>query len=405
MQLAKLLDPGLQGKGAIVLDVHSTGNTASELGAQGQIRLQDVTLTSESLPNGLQHLNGTLDLTPTSVRVVQLTGESGGGQLTAGGTVTYRPQVDLNLNVNARDVRLRYPQGLRALLSGDLSLSGNTQAALINGRVLINSIGFTEDFDLASFAGQFGEGQATAPPEGVTQNIKLDVAVQSSNDLTAANPEISLQGQANLRVVGTVAEPVILGRTDLTGGDLFFRNQRYTLQRGIITFANPNETQPVLNVEIGTVVQQYNLTLSFIGPIDRLRTTYTSDPPLPPVDVINLLVRGQTTEEASPGNLDANSVLAEGLAGQVSSRVQKFAGLSSLQIDPTLGGNGTDPGARIAIQQRVTRNFIFTFSHDVTNPQADIVQGEYQISRRWSVQASRDQYGSVNVGGKFTKTF
>jgi hypothetical protein len=41
----------------------------------------------------------------------------------------------------------------------------------------------------------------------------------------------------------------------------------------------------------------------------------------------------------------------------------------------------------------------------VTNPQADIVQGEYQISRRWSVQASRDQYGSVNVGGKFTKTF
>jgi translocation and assembly module TamB len=161
----------------------------------------------------------------------------------------------------------------------------------------------------------------------------------------------------------------------------------------------------VLNVEIGTVVQQYNLTLSFIGPIDRLRTSYTSDPPLPPVDVINLLVRGQTTEEASPGNLDANSVLAEGLAGQVSTRVQKFAGLSSLQIDPTLGGNGTNPGARIAIQQRVTRNFIFTFSTDVTNPQGDIVQGDYQISKRWSVSASRDQYGNVNVGGKFTKTF
>jgi len=152
-------------------------------------------------------------------------------------------------------------------------------------------------------------------------------------------------------------------------------------------------------------VQQYNLTLTFLGPLDKLRTSYTSDPPLPPVDVINLLARGQTTEEAVPGNMSANSVLAEGLASQVSSRVQKLAGLSSLQIDPTLGGNGTNPSARVALQQRVTKNFIFTFSTDVTNPQDDIVQGEYQVSKHWSVAASRDQYGGVAFDGKFRTVF
>jgi translocation and assembly module TamB len=209
----------------------------------------------------------------------------------------------------------------------------------------------------------------------------------------------------NLRVVGTAANPVIVGRTDFTGGDLFFQNNRYTLQRGIIDFVNPNETQPVLNVVITTVVQQYNLTLTMLGPLDRLRTTYSSDPPLATVDVINLLARGQTTEESTPGSLSADSVLASGLASQVSSRLQKFAGISSLQIDPTIGGNGTDPTARIAIQQRVTRNFVFTFSTDVTNPQGEIVQGDYQISKHWAVSATRDQWGGYAVDGKYRTDF
>src|SRR3989442_11374664 len=181
--------------------------------------------------------------------------------------------------------------------------------------------------------------------------------------------------------------------------------KRYQLERGIIDFINPNQTEPVVNLLLTTTVQQYNLSLNFVGPIDRLRTTYTSDPPLPPVDVINLLALGKTTEEAAPANLNANSVLAQGLAGQVSSRVQKLAGFSSLQIDPTLGGSGSNPTARVAIQQRVTKNFIFTFSTDVSNAESQVVQGEYQISKRWSISANRDQNGGVAVGGKFHKVF
>jgi len=152
-------------------------------------------------------------------------------------------------------------------------------------------------------------------------------------------------------------------------------------------------------------VEQYNLTLTFLGPIDRLRTSYTSDPPLSPVDVINLLARGRTTEEAAPAGMNANSVLAQGLAGQVSNQVQKLAGFSSLQIDPTLGGNGTNPTARVGVQQRVTKNFLFTFSTDVSNAESQTVAGEYQISKRWSVTANRDQNGGVAVGGKFHKVF
>jgi hypothetical protein len=85
--------------------------------------------------------------------------------------------------------------------------------------------------------------------------------------------------------------------------------------------------------------------------------------------------------------------------------VQKLAGISSLQIDPTLGGNNQNPSARIAIQQRVTRSLLFSFSTDVSQAGSEIVQGEYRINKRWSVSASRDQLGGVSVDGKYHTKF
>jgi hypothetical protein len=85
--------------------------------------------------------------------------------------------------------------------------------------------------------------------------------------------------------------------------------------------------------------------------------------------------------------------------------VQKLAGISSLQIDPVVGGNNQNPSARLAVQQRVTKNFLFTFSTDVSQPGNEIVEGDYQINKRWSVSVARDQLGGVAVDGRFHTKF
>jgi translocation and assembly module TamB len=214
-----------------------------------------------------------------------------------------------------------------------------------------------------------------------------------------------VEGRVNLRVIGTAANPVITGRTDLTSGELFYRNVRYQLQRGIITFDDPNQTEPVLNVSVNTTVEQYNLTLTLRGPFDKLSTSYTSDPPLSTADVINLIARGKTTQESAAASQSTDSMIASQAASQVTNSVQKLAGISSLQIDPLLGGNNQNPSARVALQQRVTKNFLFTFSTDISQPGSQIVQGDYQINQRWSVSVARDQVGGVSVDGKFHKKF
>jgi translocation and assembly module TamB len=401
--LIQLLQPDVQSGGSIALDVNARG-TLKKPGVNGQIRLQNASFSTEQMPLGVADLNATMQVSDTSVQIINGSGKLGGGPVTLGGSVIYRPQLQMNVAVSAKSVRLRYPEGMRTVFGADLNLTGNQQASLLQGRVLIDSLSFTSDFDLSSFMAQFTGTSAPPTGQSMADNLKLQIAVQSTSQLNAGTAQLGIEGTANLKVIGTASNPVIIGRADLTSGDIFFAKNQYHLERGLITFANPNQTEPVLNMLISTTISQYNLNITIRGPIEKLQTNYVSDPPLPPIDIINLIARGQTTTEGAPTNFGASEVLAAGL-GQVSNQVTKLTGIAGLQIDPLIGGDNANPSARVGIQKRVTKNFTFTFSTDVTQPQSEIVQGEYQLTKRWSVNVVRDQSGGFSMDGRFHTNF
>jgi translocation and assembly module TamB len=406
MQLLRFFDSDIQSSGKLLLDARATGAAAHPQIA-GQVHLQNVALAYPDAPVGLRNLNGVLDIDQDKITITQLSGESGGGQISASGRIAYRPQLEMNVALNASHVRILYQDQIRVLLDSNLNLEGNTQASNLTGRVLVNSLSFTPNFDLTSIAGQMESAPESMPSPGFTQNLKLHITVQTSKQLDVMSNQVSLQGNANLQVIGTAQNPVIIGRTDFTGGDIFLMNQRYQIQRGVIQFSNPNRTEPVLNVALTTTIDQYNLTLTFTGPLDKMQTSYISNPPLATADIVNLIARGQTPQQAanSTSNFSATSLLAQGAASEVSGGIQKLAGLSSFSIDPTLGGNDTNPGARIAMQKRVTGNLLMTFAFDVTDTQNEIIQGEYQFSKRWSASVTRNENGSIAVDGKFHTRF
>jgi len=403
LDILKIISPDVNSSGQLALDVSASGTTAApEL--QGQLELKNASFNTSDAPIGVEKLNGTLDISKDRLQVSKMTGIMGGGQVSIGGAIAYRPSLQFNLLLQSQSVRLLYPEGLRTLLDANLSLNGNLTASSLNGRVSVSSLAFTPDFDLSTFADQFTTGGTISQP-GFADTIKLAIVVQTPQTLSATSSQISIAGQAALRIGGTAANPVITGRTTLTSGELFYRTVRYQLQQGVITFDNPNETHPVLNVSVRTTIEQYNLTLTMRGPLEKLTTSYVSDPPLATADIINLVARGKTTQESAANSQSTDSMIASQAASKLTSSVQKMAGLSSLQIDPTIGGSGQNPSARIALQQRVTKNLLFTFSTDVSQPGSEVIQGEYQINRRWSVSASRDEAGGVSVDARYHKKF
>jgi translocation and assembly module TamB len=240
----------------------------------------------------------------------------------------------------------------------------------------------------------------------------LNLGVSSENNINLVSRTLSVAGSANLRVRGTAANPVILGRVNLDSGDIILNGDRFVLNGGPIEFVNPSETQPVVNLALNTTIQQYNISMRFNGPIDQLRTNYSSDPALPSADIINLLAFGSTTEASAnapstPANQQAESLVASQVSSQVTSRLSKVAGISQLSINPVLAGGTSQgpPGANITIQQRVTGNLFVTFSSNVASTQNQTIQGQYQISPRVAVSATRDQNGGVAFDTLIKKTW
>lgn len=403
LHIIQTLYPDWDSSGQLRISLAASGSRAHPQ-LNGRAQVVNAAFEPPNAPIGVQNMNATIAFNSTRAEITSLRAESGGGSLTASGSVSYAQGGQVDLAVNAQHLRVRYPQGVREVLNAQLRLLGTSQAALLSGQVLIDNLSLTPQFDLTSFASQLNVVSVPSASPGIMNAIKLNVGIKSARQLALTSSQINLRGAADLRVQGTLADPVIVGRATLSGGELFFGGRRFQVESGVIEFINPVMTEPIVDVRIATTINQYALTLNFNGPFDRLRTTYSSSPPLAPADIIHLLLTGQTTEAPGTG-LGAQSILAQGIASQVSSRVQRLTGVSSLTIDPQMGGNGTNPGVSFAVQKRVTRNLFFTFTVDTATSQDDAIQVEYQLSRRWSVQATRNQDGGYSLEIKSRKIF
>jgi translocation and assembly module TamB len=401
LEIAQVLYPGLRAAGIARIDVRS--GAGSPGGMSGQINIVNASVASTSFPMGLQNGNGVLSVNGDRIDIANFNGTIGGGPVTAHGGVSFKPRLAFDLGVTAANVRMLYPQGMREDLSASLRLTGSSERALLGGSVGISDVSFTPGFDLISMASQFSSGVSTPTEPGFSQNLTLDIAVQSTDTLNPANRTMAVSGTAALSVRGTAAHPALMGRVNLTGGSMIFHGDRFVLTSGTVQFVNPNQIRPILNLSLTTTIQQYDIDLRFTGPVDQMHSEYTSNPSLPRADIISLLAFGTTTEaqakNATPANQMAESLIASQVSSQVTSRISKIAGISQLSISPVLtsGTAAGPPGAVITIRQQVTGNLFITFSTNVASAQDQTIQGQYKLSPRVSVSATRDPNGGFAV--------
>jgi translocation and assembly module TamB len=409
LKVVEMFDPDITSGGQLQFNIDGKGQRSNP-NVQGQVKIVNATLAGDSLPLGLHNGNGVLTLTNNRLEIDKFEGNVSGGRLTATGGITYRPSIGFNVAVAANGIRVLYPQGVREGIDTNLTLVGSPENAILRGQVRLTEVSFSPAFDLSEvIASVGGTTGSTAPPGGFARNLNLDIHVISTDDLDLASSKLSLQGAANLRIRGNAAEPAVIGRVNLTEGDLIFRGNRYFIESSTLDFVDPYRVQPRMNLAVRTKVQDYDIRMLFRGTMDQIRTTYTSEPALPPADIINLLVFGKTTAaqaaDPTPGLIGAQSMIASGVSGQVTSRIEKIAGISHFSVDPVLGGNQQDPGARITIQQRVTGNLFITFATDATSTQREVIKLEYQASPRVGFSGVRDQNGGFAFDVKLKNTW
>ncbi len=413
--LLKGMMPDLRAQGEANVNMAIEG-TMSKPRITGRATVRDASANYSDFPVGLSHLNGDLVFDRSRLLFENVTADSGGGQLTLNGSVTYGEEGPIRYEIYARtpQVRIRYPAGMSWLTGGTLQLVGTTERAVLSGNVELKRLLFAPGADITSFFGASPDTSAAAAASSAfMRNLTFDVAAHTSPgariEWTGAQVEID----SDLHLRGTWDRPILLGHIHLLGGEMSFRGNDFTLTRGDVNFANPFQLDPELNIEATSTISQYVVTINFSGRASKLSLSYRSDPPLPDTDIIALLALGSTGQEsalrstAAGSNYGATALLSEAVSSGVGGRIEHLFGISHFRIDPFLAGTATESNAsaRVTIEQQITRDLTVTYSSNAASDQEQLIQVEYHVRRDLSVVFLRDINGTYGLDIKFVKHF
>jgi translocation and assembly module TamB len=402
-------------------DYITSGRVALDLGVQGRVKDPSLTgtvkfdranLAMDGIPNGLSDLSGTMVFNQNRLEVRDVSAISGGGKVTLGGFIAYQRGLFADLTANVDNVRVRL-YGLSSTANASMRLQGGPQSLLLSGNVLITRFGVGPDVDFAAFAGT--GGIPTPPdPNAFTNKIRLDVHVTSSPQLDFQNSYAKLAGTVDLNVRGTIAQPSILGSIRITDGSATFAGTKYELERGTIYFSNPVRIDPLIDLDVSTRVENYDITIGIHGDISNLKPTYRSSPPLTEADIFNLLALGRTQEEAQLNSQQeqqagedptTSALLGGALNATVSSRVSKLFGAGSIKIDPAFVGTLGNSTARITVQEPLSKQLTLTFATNVNQSAEQLIQVQYQINEDTAIVMTRDESGVFSIVYKIRKRY
>ncbi len=418
LALAETMSPDLSSTGELVINAAVRGNFTSP-DFSGTAELQKGNFHYAEFSNGLTNASAVVAFNGTRATIQSFHGESGGGKVDAtgfaaltGGLIAFR------LEAKTREVRVRYPEGVSTASDADLTLSGTSQRSEASGTVTIRRVSINPRSDLSTML----ESAAlpTKTPEagtGVLANMNLDVQIETAADVAfETSVAQSIEADANLRLRGTPINPAVLGRINVTQGQLVFLGNKYTINQGSVSFFNPAKIDPVLNVDLETKARGVDVTLTVNGPINKLNMSARSDPPLQWADIVALLATGRTPtdptlairntgQSSSLQQMGAQALIGEAISNPVGGNLQRFFGVSRIKIDPQLVGITGSPEARLTIEQQVTPDLLFTYISDVSSTSTQLIQVQWDFNRKWSAILTREENGYVGVDFAYKKRF
>jgi translocation and assembly module TamB len=385
----------------------------------GRLDVRNANLNLAGLPNGLSNANGAILFDGTRATIQTLTAETGGGKVTLTGFASFVDGIlALRLEADAKEVRVRYPEGVSTVANANLRLVGTSERSTLSGTITVLRSAFTLHTDLGRLLETVAAPvQTPAAQTGLVGNMQFDVEIVTAPDVSfETSLAQSLQGDADLRLRGTLSNPALLGRVNINQGDLNFFGNKYTINEGSISFFNPVKIEPVLDVSLDTRARGVDVTINVTGPLNKLNVSYRSDPPLQFADLVALLATGRTPDNPTlalnnPGTnqtwqgMGASALLGQAIANPVTGRLQRFFGVSKIKIDPLLTGVAGNAQARVTIEQNVTPDITFTYITNVasTTGSAQVIRAEWDFARHWSAVAIRDEYGYFGIDFQYRK--
>lgn len=359
-------------------------------------------------------MKGRVIFTANQAQVEQISGNLGGGRFAATGGVLFADNLRISsyrLALNGTNITVPLPEDF--ITTGDARLevsgrrAGDDLTSLVSGSILARRSVYTRDIDLASLI----SGRSDASLSGGSSSRlapRFDLTIEGRDALIVRNNVADLTASVALRLAGTTVNPRITGRITANSGTVFFRKDRYEVQRGVLEFPPNTSFEPVIFLQAETEIQGYQIFVNLSGPLtdaELLNATVRSSPALPQPDVVSLITTGSLSNTeagiptlASTGINTAAEVLTDSIINNPARRAtDKLFGLNVFEIDPIISGERINPSARLTVGRQINNNLRVTYSTNLSQDQNQVLALEYRLSNRLAVVAQYEQRSLTNV--------
>jgi len=359
-------------------------------------------------------LKGRILFASNQAQIDSAEGYLGGGKFTATGGVLLRDNLTVDsfrVALDGTNITVPLPEDFITTGDARLEFSGRrlneNLLVQIAGNIRARKALYTRDIELANIVGGRSGRSITSGPSSLLAP-RFDLTIEGRDALVVQNNIADLTASVSLRLTGTTDNPQISGRITANSGVLFFRRDRYDIQRGVLEFPPDTAIEPILNLQAETEIQGYQIFVNFNGSLvetETLALNVRSSPALPSQDVLSLITTGNlsNTDAGLPGFAQtgintAAEVLTDSIINEpVRKATDKLFGLNVFEIDPIITGERLNPSARLTVGRQINNNLRVTYATNLSQDQNQVLALEYRVSNRLSVVAQYEQRSLSNV--------
>jgi autotransporter translocation and assembly factor TamB len=324
------------------------------------------------------------------------------------GRITLRDGT-FNLGLDGSVTGLRYEMlpGLVAVLSGSWRLAGPVDRLDLGGDVTVDRATLRRKDDIPTLLiDWFGE---TAPETPTAGALRLNLHVEADQTIDVRNPFVRLVGSASLDISGTSDEPGIVGKVEFEeGGEVMVQTLRYELERGALTFSDPTRTDPFIELQANTWVQNYQITVRIAGTPDRLTTSVNSNPPLTEEEILSLMAVGYRRQNIGGGAMGvsvASTMLTREITAALDRRARLLLPVDQVRVDPFAETASGNPTARLSMVKQLSPTWTLILQSNLSAQREEVVVSRWFIAPGVFVEASRDLDGSYGFDIKLRRPY
>ncbi len=413
LSLLSLLIPGVSAAdGPLNLQVQASGSVLRP-SLRGALHWgpSSLTISHSGAPLALEP--GELLLEGDRLLLPKLLFHSGDGQ----GVVKGNARLDglllqgVQTNLQMKDVLIIKKEGSTAVADGQVSLSGSWPAFQSEGRLLVKS----GTFRLSFFRSERNKDIVLLPrtcplpvkgdaassptaPSQVEKSFGTHIVIDIPGNLWLRDKDLQTEIQGQIRVIRHPSQPKYLaGSLKARRGGLTISDKVFTLDKATLNFPGEPNKPAILDARATRQIDEVMLSVAASGPVDNLRTRLESSPPLPPRDLLSLLIFDHLADKMTREEYVTVTQKAMGLIG----------GLTAQRLKALLGGRlpffgevtpSTSQEA-LGLGKKVSKNITISYERKLNPLQGEDVNQirlDYKIRKYFSAET---QLGRKNSGG------